>query len=999
MDNSDLELFEVELLKDFPKINITSVASYNDIIIIGDAQGNLTIFKREKSKLIQKHQVQLKLKIEDLIIMQKLNVLLILSGGNLTFYDLISFKISSSKELDKDSKDIAKIAINKNPKNEYENEILIVNKKKKILFFNYNAEIYKLIPIEYIDREGNPLNFNLDEIPEKIIWYENHICYYTKSGKLCFIIITCFEKTSEEREKNESNKKISEKKEIKQDLQAENLVYVNKSLVVLMGGGAGVYYDLEGQNLTRSTLIFNQNEKEPSVIDLEVLNDFHIVALSKKNIEIFENNEGQLMKTFYIDKDSPEFSKKFLAQGHNGIFIITSNKKDEKAKDFIYRLYELRTYTFEKQIKLAIKSNQIEKASNILNSKLEYNEEKFKFLESYYCDCGWNFMNKKNEEGYKKAEIYFGLFNFNPYELIYHFIKLLKIKPIHEGFQDERKLPPEVEQCQIICNDNNLDNNTKAALQMLIKVLNSKKNYILQSNLVINNKKEKGKIKTFQSVKNSVLTFESSENCPINLQDIQPTDIKLFETVNIINEALVNAMVLLGYKTYFIEEIIEDDKHINNYSEDFFKTLNNFTSNMALACIYKKKQKYEDAINILKKYINNNDNQEQNLEAVNLLKKILIGFGTDKEYAELFEEGVKILLKNNLDVAFEVILYNELIDIDEVLKKIIPDSNESNEINKREKFLKIICDDKNYSNEKYQTIYIELLIKKIFSQKQNKEIPKDKDGEKQFPKEYYTLKELIKSYDKYNVEHLLNLVKNTWMYDLEIYLLSQSKRNEDAIKILLNLQKLGIKNFEEIRQFCKINYSNDIEIFKKYFQKLREQYDDKENKDIKLIYKKEMLKIIDLFISGELLDKEEAKNKNKLELLNILNPKEILSLIPSDWKLNEPLDDNQKDEKNNKTIFDLMHFYLKEYTIINNNYKRMENLAKMDLIYKQKQLYELRDKHISLDVNSSCYLCGKKITNNTQLMIYPNGHIYHAKCSPDINIEIKTGKNFKNFDY
>ena len=94
-----------------------------------------------------------------------------------------------------------------------------------------------------------------------------------------------------------------------------------------------------------------------------------------------------------------------------------------------------------------------------------------------------------------------------------------------------------------------------------------------------------------------------------------------------------------------------------------------------------------------------------------------------------------------------------------------------------------------------------------------------------------------------------------------------------------------------------------------------------------------------------------------------------------------------------------MHFYLKEYTILNNNYKRLENLAKMDLTYKQKQLLDLRDKHISLDVNSSCYLCGKKITNNTPLMIYPNGHVYHAKCSPDLHLEIKTGKNFKNFDY
>ena len=56
--------------------------------------------------------------------------------------------------------------------------------------------------------------------------------------------------------------------------------------------------------------------------------------------------------------------------------------------------------------------------------------------------------------------------------------------------------------------------------------------------------------------------------------------------------------------------------------------------------------------------------------------------------------------------------------------------------------------------------------------------------------------------------------------------------------------------------------------------------------------------------------------------------------------------------------------------MINNNYKKLENLAKIELTYKQKQLFELRDKHISLDVNVCCYLCGKKIVNNTQLMIY-----------------------------
>ena len=985
MESSNFDLFDIELLKDFPQKNITSVVDYNNHIIVGDSLGNIVTFKREKTKLAQIHQLQLKQKIENLIVVENLNILLVLSGGSIFIYELLSFKDNSPKDSDKESKDlkdIYKIALNKNPKNE--NEILIVTKKKKLLFFYYHTEMLRLFPLEFNDKEGKPLTFNLDELPEKIMWYDKNICYYTKSGKLSFIILKNFEK-------------YWEKNEIIQDLPVENLAYVNKSWIILQVG-CGLYFDLEGQAMTKNTLVFNTDANGPSIVDIEILNDFHIIALSEKNIMIFENNEGQLMQTLNID-DSPEFIKKYLCLGKNKVFALTCNKKDEKAKDFIYNLWEVREFTFEKQIKMELKLKELEKAFNILNNKLEYNEEKFKFLESFYCDCAWICVNRKNEEGYKKAITYFGLCNFNPFELIYYFIKLLKIKPIHEGYEDENKLPSEANNCQIISKDITLNQETKAALQMLIKALQTKKKYFLKNNQVVNVVKEKGKKKSFQTIKNNILTFESSQNCLINLQDVQPTDIKLFETINIINEALVNSMVLLGYEISNIEEIIEDDIHSQSYSEEFLKSINSFTSSMALACIYKKNKKYSEAINLLEPFIEDGEKNEKNMEAVNLLKKILVEFGTNNEYVNLFEKGIKILLKNNCNVAFDVILYNELIGIDEVLEKILTESEDINERNKREMFLKMICNDKNYSDGKYQLFYIDLLIKKLFAQVKNKELPKSKEEEKQFPKEYEELKEIIKKYDKFDVVPLLNLVKNTWMYDIEIYLLSESKKNDEAIKILINLVKSGIKDFEDIREFCKKNYSKDIEIFKKYFQNLREQYDNKDNKDIKSMFKREMLKIIDLFISGELLNPEEAKNKNKLELINILNPKEIISLIPSDWKLNEPLDETQKDKENCKTIFNLMHFYLKEYSILTNNYKRLENLAKMDLTYKQKQLFELRDKHVALDVNSCCYLCGKKIVNNTQLLIYPNGHIYHAKCSPDLNLEIKTGKNFKNFDY
>ena len=514
--NSNLELFEVDLIKEFSKEIITSVVGYEDkkdnkdkkdVIIIGDSIGNLIVYKKEKTKLVELFHDQLKSKIENLIAIPDLNVLFVLAGGTLYFYDLLNFKLVS-KDLDKDFKDISKIAENKNSSKEYVDKILIVTKKKKIIFCQYYPEIGKLQPYELKDKDGNPLNFNLEDMPEKILWFGNNICYYTKNGKIYFLIIKTIDNN------------IAEKTELNQDIKALNLVYINDSWLVL-AENVGLYFDLLGQAISKNPLIFDESSSN-QIIDIKILNDFHIISLSPSNIKIFDNNEGTLMQTLSIDNDTQQIKKLFLGEGSHSLFLVTSNKKEEKPKETEYKIWEVREYTLEKQIEIAMKSNQIEKALNLINNKLEYNFEKFNFLESLYCDCRWSFMNQKSIEGYQKAEIYFGLCNFNPYELIYHFIKLLKIKPIHSGFQGEN-LPSKVNDCQIFSDIKNLDENTKAALEMLIKVLQAKKDYILQNNILIIDKKGKKKKKTIKSVKESILKFDSSQFCSINLQNVQPT--------------------------------------------------------------------------------------------------------------------------------------------------------------------------------------------------------------------------------------------------------------------------------------------------------------------------------------------------------------------------------------------------------------------------------------------------------------------------------------------
>ena len=988
--SGNLELFETEFLKDFPKVNITAVADYiinsnQSIIITGDSNGVIRSYKREGSKLSEIQQLQfVKTKIDKLIANGESKILYILTGGNLYIYTLPNLKDKTPKDNDKEAKyfkDMAKIVGNDCPKNK--NDLMIITKKKKILFFNYNNEVQRLYLKEYKDKEKKPLEIILKEIPDKIKWYGDHICYYLKqNNKVIFNTI-------------ETNKKdISKVLTAQQDIPIEDIAFIQSSWACVFTGGLCFFFGTDGQNKNKNMISLNQADP---FIELEIFNDLYIVSLHEKSIGIYDYNDEKCVQE--LTTDTSDISvKKFLTKGAKSIFLLSTTKKDEKTN--ISNLWELREFSFEKQIKLSLKYDQIEKAFGILNNKLEYNMEKFVFLESFYCDCAWNCFKKKNKEGFEEAEKYFSLCNYNPFELIYHFIDLLEIKPIHSGFEDVENLPKEIKDCQIK-GDRKSENNL-AALKMLINTLQSKKSYLFS--ILGNEQSGKGKkIDIVEEAKNKIIIFESSQNCAINLKDIEPKEIKVFDVLKMINDALIKGMVLLEMNISAIEDIIENDQFNEEYSEKFLSNIGTFTSDIILAYIYKKGKKYSEAFTLLEKYINDLSKAVPNKESRNLLQKILIGFGKNPDYTEVFQQGLKILLKNHYYPAFEILLSNELISIDtfiEMLDEI--DRNNQGATSKKELFLRLLCEDKkysNYSNEKNQTLYMELFLNKLFNEVKKEFVPppKSKDAVEYegLPKKYKDFKELFNKFTNYNKEKLLALIKDSWMYDIIIYLLTETQKYSEAIQKLVELVKTNHKDFLDIREYCKNNYKNDINIFKQYFNILKENYDNKDIEKMKPMFKKEMLKILELFINGELLDEDVKNTKNKLELLNILNPKDILQLIPNDWKLNEPLDEKNKD----KTLFNLLRYYLKEYAIINNNYKRLENLAKMDLTYKQLKLYELRDKHVLLDINTSCYLCNKKIQNNTVFLVYPNGHIYHSRCSPDLHIEIKTGRNFENFDY
>jgi heterodisulfide reductase subunit C len=298
---------------------------------------------------------------------------------------------------------------------------------------------------------------------------------------------------------------------------------------------------------------------------------------------------------------------------------------------------------------------------------------------------------------------------------------------------------------------------------MLISTLQSKKTYLLST---IEREQKGRKIDIVEEAKSRTISFESSQNCDINLKDEEPKDVKIFDVIKIINEVLVKGMVLLKKNISTIEDIIENDQFNEEYSESFLSNINTFTSNMALAYIYKKNKNYSEAFNKLEGYINDLGRTVENKEARTLLQKILISFGKNYEYADVFEQGLKILLKNHFLPAFEILLSNELISIENFLGLLddIDKNNNQGMQSKKELFLKLLCEDKkysNYSNEKHQTLYMELLLNKLFSEVKKEYVPppKDKDAKEYegLPNKYKNFKELFTKFTKYNKDHLLNV--------------------------------------------------------------------------------------------------------------------------------------------------------------------------------------------------------------------------------------------------
>lgn len=941
---TNLGIFKIEFY-DSLKIKVSAITIYSDNIIVGDEKGNVYLFqitaKGFKSIPIGKEQKEFinlsSKKVEQILSLDNYNTSFILSNSTVFIFKVPEFTSVNSKDTIKDS--VYRIAFNLH--NENQTNLLIITKKKKIKFFDFNHEISKLFQIN--NSSGKELT--VEDYPDQLEFYGRWLCYSIKEkGKLYFI-------------------DTNDGKEYHQDIEVQSLKYFKGSWLVYTNM-IGLFLDKSGpKSISPLTISF------PDFVTFGLYKSY-IFSLHENSVAVFDPNDSGQVQDLRIG-NIEGYAAKFFCLKKDTIFIVTTSGKDSASK--IWKLIEL---PFESQINRMLDKSQFDEALAVLNNNIPSTDEtKPTIIEEFYVNCGWTYFKKFTDEGFAKAKDYFKISNFNPFELIYMFNHLLKITPIHEEFKI--KSPESLKSTQIENLVGNKDEEKiNKALLFLIDVLSNKRKYYMKTYDTTNE----------TNLKIQTLKFIGSSQSVIDLSKYTQV-ISLLQTLQIINATLVKALVKMK-KIKECAEIIDSDECGTDYLGDgYILTLNDNQSKMIRAIICEKKGQYAEALAIWKPFGGNKLEPFVSRPARDRTIGILNIIKNNSEYKNLFEEHIQWMIEFFYEQAFEIILTNTVLPIDYFLSVIIPkveaEKGTSAEKSTQERFLNYINKNPKYANEAYQTKLIDLYIERIFDkcQRDNPTSPTDPDLKKQ----YEDLLEIIKSYTLYNKQHVLDYIKNSWMIDIEIFLYTQLGKYNLAEEKLIEIGK-NKGDLQEVKDFCKKNILNHKDLYNDLFKILCDDYkniqkgNDKTAEKLATLLESEIKNILSMFINNKLIDQKNQKGY-LIQKFEILDPFLVLNELPQNWNIND------------KIIYDYLNLVLIEYTHLNNKYKILMNSCDMALAYKKKELADCKNKNVVIDNDTICELCRKKI-GTTIFVIYPNMKIYHSKCAPNPSVCPITKEDF-----
>ena len=973
---SETKFFNKIKLSDLKDIKISAINAYKDHLIIGDSEGNILAYEiNSKNKLNETGKINIKNKIDQILKSSNRNICYILSLGEVISLNLPS--LNNKTQLIKSG--IEKIYINPDNK-EFENQILTINKKKKLKIYNVDISQTQVSLSDYSKIKETLI----EDIPNYGIWIENIFIYSNISNTYWLYLNT--------------GKTIPvEVGGISQIINfGDKIGLVSGELTIFMVNGKTIPYKPISKGM-KDFIYFVQFKN-------------YLIGLNKNCVNVFKKGEEncELIETINLNKD--EGIGKFICTcGNKIIFFTEDNNKT-------HNILEFKEKPYEEQVNILIEKKEFNSALDILIENIpEENENKPELIEQFYLDCA--FISLKDEQkDYDLAFKYLNLANFNPFEIIYMFYECLSINIIHLDKQSD--IIAHKNENQLIEEKSIEGEESKKILSFLINILYIKRDYLLD--------RYKFFSKNDDYLKENI-SFLSSKYAKINLSDSKKeTTIKT--TLDTINVTLIKCMIKLQ-KNYRDIQSVLDNKSINyNMFEDFQqdkffsdeKNKNLDETKFIMAYINEKKENYEEALKVWKYFGTRNiQNDKYSLVGRERTKKIFFKFKENKTMTQeikqtLFRQYISWLLLKFQNEAFEIMLKTEIVSVNIFLNEIIPEIEKSKGESGflKEKFLEY-CNQSN-KNEEYQTQLLLLYVDKMFSYvtKDKKDFDNEKFLQGELKKYYELFYKIIKEPDCcYNKSKVLEYIENSWLKKPKIYLYSQLNEHDKALNELFNEAKLN-HNFEEIEKYCKENAESKSNIFQIFYKLLsdlvKNDYQDIIDKKLdeidklekKLIsstqesmteaekkgYNDEIIKL-----KSEINNLNEMKKPYEEEMLRILKNYGSIENLDPLFTLNYANEHINVCENND--FFDYLSYVITEFTEERNKYKITKNLSERSAIYKEKEAMEYKKKYVVIDSNKICALCKKKI-GNTLFVVYPNLKVYHSRCIQNISVDPITGEDF-----
>jgi len=181
--DKDSGIFSNKLCSEISDIKMTCIDCVDNYFVAGDEKGYVYSYEINQNNIITLSHCQFisKGRVEQIKCMPHLNDAFILVNGVLYVYSLPRFDLKFKLE-NREFNNIHKIVVNEFPN--CQNQLLIVNKKRKVKFFEYNSEIRRLIEMKIEE-------LLVFELPDIVEWYGQWFCYANKK-KFFVVYIVLF---------------------------------------------------------------------------------------------------------------------------------------------------------------------------------------------------------------------------------------------------------------------------------------------------------------------------------------------------------------------------------------------------------------------------------------------------------------------------------------------------------------------------------------------------------------------------------------------------------------------------------------------------------------------------------------------------------------------------------------------------------------------------------------------------------------------------------------